>query len=170
MTVLQQQFKAVMVVRVEHYSLKMGDEPVRLHLNLRQGFFLLSLSSSFRSLHSKAMRHRSVCKCVRVQRSFQEDLYYSLYLDNGPGPFFLCQTCGAQAVVAPREYSFFEKIWVWVLIHKKERKKKMLVLRYEQIYVLYFFCKFYMHLTPAGIEAMQEHYWQIASLFLPLSF
>lgn len=48
------------------------------------------------------MHHRSVYEsmhvCVRVQKSFQEDLYYSLYLDNGLVPFFcVCQTCGVQA-------------------------------------------------------------------------
>lgn len=40
------------------------------------------------SLHSRAMCHHSVWECVRVQRSSQDDLYYSLYLDNGPVPFF----------------------------------------------------------------------------------
>lgn len=40
----------------------------------------------FFSLQSKVMCHCMVCKCVQVLRSFQEDLYYSLYLDNGSVP------------------------------------------------------------------------------------
>lgn len=89
---LQQQ-SAFMVVRVEHSSLKMGDELVRLHLNLKQGFFF--------SLQSKAMCHCRACKCVQDQGAFRRICIIHCTLIMDQFPLLLCQIVSLHSVLRP---------------------------------------------------------------------
>lgn len=55
--------------------------------------------------------------CIRLQRCFQQELYYSLHLDNGP-VLFVCQTCDEQALREQEPGSEPQKMYTYAVCVK----------------------------------------------------